>query len=199
MTPSIIRPAPMYQEPATAEPPPAPDLVPPEADGPPPALDALFIAEESRLLGFAMTLTANDFSAAQDLVQEAFLRLHRQGLAGVTSPRAWLITVIRRLAADRRKKRTESPLPEHHDTADTETPAAPERLEHAEQIARLRLHLGDLPVRDRELIRLKFTEELDYAAIADLTGLSVGNVGYRLHHLVKKLAALMRADADTDE
>ena len=188
----------MYQETAPPEPAAPPKAGEPEAPPPekPATLAALFEAEESRILRYSMTLVAGDFAAAQDLVQEAFLRLHRHGYERVNTPRAWLTTTLRRLAADRRKKRTECALEPHHDAEDPALTGAPERLERAESTARLRLHLADLPARDRELLRLKFHEDLDYATIATRTGLSLGNVGYRLHHLLKKLAARMRDEAE---
>jgi len=42
--------------------------------------------------------------------------------------------------------------------------------------------------RSRELVRLKFTEELSYKEIGARTGLSVGNVGFILHHALKAIA-----------
>lgn len=186
----------MFQDtapPASARP--SPDSPSPEAgdaDARPATLADLFEADESRFLRHALTLTSGDFAAAQDLVQEAFLRLHRHGYERVERPRAWLVTVIRRLACDRRKKHTEAPLPDRHDPADLDATEIPAALERAEAVTRLRLHMADLPVRDREILRLRFHEELDYAGIAARTGVSQGNVGYRLHLLVRKLASLMR-------
>jgi RNA polymerase sigma-70 factor (ECF subfamily) len=48
--------------------------------------------------------------------------------------------------------------------------------------------LEALDERSRELIRLKFNEELSYKEISARTGLSVGNVGYLLHHALKAIA-----------
>ncbi|HOK77925.1 MAG TPA: sigma-70 family RNA polymerase sigma factor, partial [Verrucomicrobiota bacterium] len=48
--------------------------------------------------------------------------------------------------------------------------------------------------RSRELIMLKFYDGLSYKEISARTGLSVGHVGYLLHHALKKLTAdLVRA------
>ena len=51
-----------------------------------------------------------------------------------------------------------------------------------------RLVLETLDARSRELIRLRFEEELSYKEIAESTGLTVGNVGYILHHALKAMA-----------
>lgn len=175
----------------------APQLEPPPA--PAPSLEELFLAEESRLLRFATALTG-DFALAQDLVQEAFLRLHRHQ-ATVTQPRAWLFQTIRNLAHNHRRKHNRiSPLDtsEHERQADPAPQAADpgDRLAHHESLLLMRLCLDDLPDRDRELIRLKFDHELSYEEIAQRTGLGIGNIGYRLHHTLKRLAtAFHRATA----
>ena len=46
---------------------------------------------------------------------------------------------------------------------------------------------------DRRLIQLKYHDDLKYQEISQRTGLSVGNVGYRLHHLLKGLADSLRS------
>ncbi|MEI8194549.1 MAG: sigma factor-like helix-turn-helix DNA-binding protein, partial [Phycisphaerae bacterium] len=61
-----------------------------------------------------------------------------------------------------------------------------------EAIGTVRLLLAELPEADRRLIRLKYHDDLKYQDISRHTGLSVGNVGYRLHHLLKTLADDLR-------
>ena len=60
---------------------------------------------------------------------------------------------------------------------------------------RIGLHLGvvtEMEEKDRKLIQLKYVEGKSYADIGKATGLSVSNVGYRLHHLLKGLAVSLR-------
>ena len=45
---------------------------------------------------------------------------------------------------------------------------------------------------DKNLIRLKYHDDLKYQDISKRTGLSVSNVGYRLHHVLKGLADALR-------
>ena len=47
--------------------------------------------------------------------------------------------------------------------------------------------LADLPDNQQEVVRLKFQDNLSYRDIAEVTGLSVSNVGYLLHMAVKRL------------
>jgi RNA polymerase sigma-70 factor (ECF subfamily) len=49
------------------------------------------------------------------------------------------------------------------------------------------LSLETLDERSRELIRLKFNDELSYRDISARTGISVSNVGYILHHALKTI------------
>ena len=61
----------------------------------------------------------------------------------------------------------------------------------------VRLFLAEMPEEDRNLIRLKYHEELKYHEISARTGISIGHVGYKLHHLLKGLAdALRRAGVE---
>jgi len=53
--------------------------------------------------------------------------------------------------------------------------------------------LSILSDRERHLVTLKVYEEKSYREIADITGLSIGNVGFILHGAMKKLARHLKA------
>src|SRR5438105_10521214 len=59
-------------------------------------IEELFAALESPLLAYALRLTS-DRSLAEDLVQEAFMRLHAQ-FDDVREPRRWLYRTVHNLA-----------------------------------------------------------------------------------------------------
>jgi RNA polymerase sigma-70 factor (ECF subfamily) len=61
-----------------------------------------------------------------------------------------------------------------------------------EAIGMVRLLISELPPDDQSLIHLKYHEDLKYQDISKQTGLSVSNVGYKLHHLLKGLAEALR-------
>jgi RNA polymerase sigma-70 factor (ECF subfamily) len=67
-------------------------------------------------------------------------------------------------------------------------PLPDEQIARWEGIGLVRLVLETLDDRSRDLIRLRFTEELSYKEIAERTGLTVGHVGYLLHHALKAMA-----------
>lgn len=158
------------------------------------SLEDVFLALESRLLGYAHRLV-NNLDAAEDVVQEAFLRLHGQ-FEQVQDPRRWLYRTVHNLALNHRRAagRTISlEQPEGSDLASPPPPVDPQPLPD-EQIARwenvglVRLILETLDPRSRELIRLKFQENLSYKQITERTGLTTGHVGYLLHHALKAVA-----------
>lgn len=155
----------------------------------PPTLAELFVTEESALLRFAIGLVGRRM-VAEELVQETFLRLHAIW-AEVEQPRAWLYRSLRNLALNHlRDRKDETELePDAHPSSDT---PPDEVLGRLEAVGMMRLLLAELPAAERQLVQLKYTEGLRYEQIARRTGLSVGNVGYKLHHLLKQLADGLR-------
>lgn len=157
------------------------------------SLAELFAVLESPLLAYAMKLV-QQFETAQDLVQEAFVRLHAE-FDAVRQPRPWLYRTVHNLAANHhRKQRKIVPLVngEGDDAAPIEWPddalTPDQALQHLEAADQTRRCLATLDERSRHLIRLKFEEKHSYRRISELTGISIGNVGYILHHALKQLA-----------
>lgn len=156
-------------------------------------LVALFRALESPLLGFAYQMI-KDEQLAQDIVQEAFIRLQAH-FHEIRQPKAWLYTTVRRMAIDQiRKNRKVVPFatgeggedcPEL-DPADT-APTPDEQADAHERTGLLRVCIERLAPRERSLVQLKFVEELSYKEIAARMGMTVGHVGYQLHHALKAL------------
>jgi RNA polymerase sigma-70 factor (ECF subfamily) len=156
-------------------------------------IEMLFAALESPLLSYALRLV-RDSGAAEDLVQEAFMKLHAQ-FDQVREPRRWLYRTVHNLALNHQRRAGKS-VPLH--SADEERGAAdlPDtRLLPDEEIARwegiglVRLSLETLDARSREVVRLKFDAGLSYEQISARTGLTSGHVGYLLHHALKAIAA----------
>ncbi len=161
----------------------------PDADAPA-TLREVFLREEAPLLRYAYGLTGRR-ETAEDLVQEAFLRLHRHWQE-VLNPRAWLFRSVHNLAVNHlRRSNTETDLESQPESA-VPAPDPGDALGRMEAIGSLRLLVAELPPEDRRLIRLKYFHHYKYQEIARKTGLSAGNVGYRLHHLLKQLADSLR-------
>ena len=133
---------------------------------------------------------------AEDIVQEAFLRLHGQ-FGQVRQPRAWLYRTVHNLALNQRRRVVRlQPLyarpgegGEAIEASPDPQPLPDEELVRLEGVGLVRLGLETLDERSRELVHLKFGENLSYKEISARTGLTVGHVGYLLHHALKALAS----------
>ena len=155
----------------------------------PTTLAALFESEESAVLGFAIGLVGRR-AVAEELVQEAFLRLH-QLWGQVENPRAWLYRSLRNLALNHLRDHARETADDEPERAGNERPPDV-ALGRMEAIGTVRLLISELPPEDQDLIRLKYHDDLKYQEISRQTGLSVSNVGYKLHHLLKGLAEALR-------
>lgn len=163
----------------------------------PESIEELFSALESPLLAYALRLVG-DREAAEDVVQEAFMRLHSQ-FQEVREPRRWLYRTAHNLSINHLRRDSRLlPLEPHSAPTDSDTPAASdshpdpdllpdEQILRIEGIGLVRLCLRNLDPRSREVVRLKFEEDLSYKEIAERTGLGTGHVGYLLHHALKTL------------
>lgn len=181
-----------------------------------PDLAALLNRYERPLVRYALGIVG-DLESARDAVQETFIRLSRLLPSGAQSddandpsePRtssldfnntkhveAWLFTVCRHRAIDHQRKHSRiipMPLPEDH-TSNEPGPAA--AIESRDTEASLLRLLDRLSPNQREVIRLKFQNDLSYQEIADITQLSVTNVGFILHTGLKKLREIVRSEPD---
>ncbi|MDB6023566.1 MAG: polymerase, sigma-24 subunit, subfamily [Pedosphaera sp.] len=172
-------------------------VMPPDEISPPPGpetIEQLFAALESPLLSYACRL-AGEISVAEDLVQEAFMKLHAQ-FDDVREPRRWLYRTVHNQALNYRRQAgkivsldlaTPSGAPANTELADPQS-LPDEEIARWEGIGLVRLSLETLDERSRELVRLKFDENLSYKEISVRTGLKVGHVGYLLHHALKGIA-----------
>lgn len=159
----------------------------------PETIEELFAALESPLLSYALRFTG-ELALAQDVVQEAFMKLHVE-FDQVQQPQRWLYRTVRNLALNQRRDAIRtislnagSGQDLVADQADTAS-FPDEQIIRLEGIGLVRLGLETLDERSRELIKLKFNDELSYKEIAARTGLTVGNVGFILHHALKTIAA----------
>ena len=158
-------------------------------------IQGLFAALEAPLLNYAIRLVG-ERALAEDVVQEAFMKLHVH-FAEVREPRRWLYRTVHNLSLNHRRAAAkivplqpiaaEADSSSTPDTADTQ-PLPDEQIIRLEGIGLVRLSLETLDERSRELIRLKFNEDLTYKEIAARMDLTVGYVGYLLHHALKTIA-----------
>lgn len=165
-------------------------------DPEPESLEEIFSALESPLLRYARKLVRCG-EVAQDLVQEAFLRLHAR-FDTVEHPRPWLYRTIHNLAMSHHRAQHKIVVFEEGESAAPGAasagadPLPDEMLMRLEAIGQARLCLEHLDARTRDLLRMKFEDELSYQEMSKRAGLTIGNVGYILHHALKHLAAELK-------
>jgi RNA polymerase sigma-70 factor (ECF subfamily) len=158
-------------------------------------IEELFTALESPLLGYALRYTG-ERAQAEDVVQEAFMKLHAQ-FESVEKPRPWLYRTVHNLALNQRRAAGKTVSldqfseDENSSAVETADPALlpDEKIIRLEGIGLVRISLNALDARSREMIRLKFNDELSYKEIAARLGLTTSNVGFILHHALKTIAA----------
>ncbi len=154
-------------------------------------IEQVFAALESPLLVYARRWLG-DAAAAEDVVQEAFMKLHEQ-FQQVRQPQPWLYRTVHNLAVDHQRRAKRETLAGVDDpavgeeTADSQ-PMPDEQIARWEGIGLVRLVVATLDERSREVIRLRFDEDLSYKEIGERMKLAVGHVGYLLHHALKAMA-----------
>jgi RNA polymerase sigma-70 factor (ECF subfamily) len=143
-------------------------------------------------------LLCRDAVAAEDIVQEAFLRALRgfEGFRG-SSPKAWLYAIVRNCffswAASNRRQ-PEAPAGEASDPladipSDGDTPEA--ALLRQGEIDQVRSALEAIPEPFREALALRELDELSYREIAEITGAPIGTVMSRLARARQMLGAVL--------
>lgn len=155
---------------------------------------------QSSLVGFAVKLLG-DSEAAQDVVQEAFLRVakHPRRLLGVDSCHNWLLRVVRNVGIDhvrrdsRYRKHTKAASEVRDQHAQESQESAEVSVERAETQAIVEREVERLKPLQRELFWLKVAEGKSYREIADITGLTATNVGYHLHQIMRTLAGRLES------
>lgn len=172
---------------------------------------------EPKLMRYAAGLLAGTAPAPQpdaapardtqpaDLVQEAFLRLHKHGRehggASIRHPGTWLYRVVHNLAMDALRKRVrtrdarptlEAAARRRAGDADDHDAAALGQLEQREQIDLALRLLHDLPEQQRRVISMKLLDGLTLRQIAEVLGSSSGSVNYHLNQGLTRLAQQLK-------
>ena len=143
--------------------------------------EALYEREYPRLLR-ALTAISGDAGAAEDAVQEAFVRGYKQGLATLDRPGAWLLVVATRvLFRDRRRRVT--------DVAVELLPAPRDQIDFAIERADLLAALRQLPERQRAVVVARYYYDLSYDEIAKAFAIRTGTVGATLSQALAGLRA----------
>ena len=163
----------------------------------PGALERLIDRFEPALYGYAYGILQNTFDA-QEVVQDAILRALRaltrqydEARCAALALRPWLFKTVRNLCLNKRRSKTralETPLESFDDGR-----IGPFVREHGSELERqqdaelLRHAMSGLPLDARELIVLRFMEEMSYADIAKTVGTSEASLRGKVFRSLKLL------------
>ena len=133
---------------------------------------------------------------AEDLTAETFLKVVRAADRfdpAKGTPRTWILTVARNVLTDWRRYariRQYVALGTMHDLV-YEAPSPEERLLREEEVGRLLDAVAGLAPADRELVSLRYGSGLEGGEIAQILGISEGNVRTRLWRVLGRLRGAM--------
>lgn len=163
---------------------------------------ALIDRLQSPLLRYTRQMI-NSAEDAEDIVQTAFLRLHKQveaeGWESINNVSSWLYRVAHNLAIDFRRKRLrrsgaqDTLIDQAHESHQRRSPnEGLEDLVQRETAQRALAMLHALPEDQQQVILLKVVEGLTLRQIGQILDLNVGNVYYRLNRGLADLAKRLK-------
>lgn len=175
-----------------------------DADG----FDALRLRYESAILRHLRSIV-HDADAADDLLQESFLRVWTSAgqWDGRGTAKGWLFRIATNLALNSVRsvrRRREAPLDTSEDDdshvpawmIDSLSPTPADALENAERAALVRRLVDELPEEKRELIRMVYDAEMEIKQAAEALGIPEGTAKSRLHYSAKYIARKWRSTED---
>jgi RNA polymerase sigma-70 factor, ECF subfamily len=170
----------------------------------PDLLDRLIEQYQFRLFRYLLYLTGSQ-ERAEDFFQETWLRVLERGhqYDGRWKFEAWLFTIARNLVLDwhrRKKPQSLESLAGPDDDApafdvqDEKAESPLEQVLRAETRAGVQLSLQKVPAIYREVLVLRFQEEMQLGEIATVTGAPVSTVKSRLYRGLEALKSAMPVD-----
>jgi len=163
----------------------------------PGAFERLIERFERSLFNYAHGILQNTFDA-QEVVQDAMMRAHRaltrqydEGRCAALALRPWLFRTVRNLCLNKRRSKTralEQPLADFDDgrLGPFVKPFSSD-LERRQEVELLKRAMAILPVDARELIVLRFIEEMPYGEIARTVGASEASLRGKVFRSLKML------------
>lgn len=147
-----------------------------------------FTAEYPQVVRLLVAVV-HDTAAAEDLAQDAFVRLHRswEKVSRYDRPEAWVRRVALNLAFSWRRREGRRWGLEREATTSVVACAEPDPGDRADVQAALR----QLPARQRALIALYYLEDRPMAEVAEVMGMREGAAKVAVHRARARLADLL--------
>ena len=151
------------------------------------AFDELFRRHSRRVHALAYHMLG-DRDAADDVVQEVFVRVHRglSAFRGQCSLRGWILRIaVNECASHRRRvRRCDRQRRELEEAASA---AQPPRSSQADRADAVRRALQSLRPVERALVVMRDVEGYSYEEMGEVMGCSSSSIGVRLHRARAKL------------
>jgi RNA polymerase sigma-70 factor (ECF subfamily) len=169
-------------------------------NGDPRAFDVFFERYAAPLLGYLRGMIG-ERAAAEDLLQETMLRIHRNigRYRERGAFRAWVYRIATNLAlTELRRARFQAGAQDELASRmnDPPEPAADERLERNETLGAVRAGIAALPDEQRAVVLLRVRRGMAIREIARALCIPEGTVKSRLHYAVRNLrASLFESDS----
>ncbi len=173
------------------------ELVRQAQQGKEPAFEALVERYKNRVFGLVVR-TLGDRQAAEDLAQEAFLRIYRALPYFRREARfsTWVYRIVINLCRQEQQRRPlgEVPLDARSDDGRPRLELGMRDTAHAELELRDRLEkaLARLPVNDRLLVAGHYLEGIAYEDLAEALNMPLGTVKTHLHRAKRRLREVLR-------
>lgn len=153
------------------------------ADGDRTAMKALYMAHAEAVTRFVRARVRDEAEAA-DIVHDTMLNVWRgaAGFEGRSSVLSWMLTLARNRTVDHIRKQARVTLGAPDEALPDEDPDPEMVLGAAQDAARLRACVEDLPERQRAVIHLAFFEDMTCAQIAGVEAVPEGTVKSRIYH-----------------
>ncbi len=161
------------------------------------AFERLVVRFESPLFRYACSLLQHA-PDAEEVVQDALMRAHRaltvqydEARCATLALRPWLFKMVRNLASNKRRGKrhqVEQSLEESREASSRAIEPDHEHLDRKRQLLRMQQAIDALPAEARELIVLRFMDEMSYAEI----GKTVGATEASLRGKIFRAVALLR-------
>ena len=168
------------------------------------AFNELYSRYGERILNFLYRFLYGDEETAQDLLQDTFVKVIDKADSFDVTKRfsTWLYTIAANLGKNelRRKVIRNGKLKEYSVENEMVYENTVDKvLDRQQLIDHIYREIARLRPASRELIILRFQEEMSINDIALIMGVPEGTVKSRLHHLLKKLSKKLKSNNVLDQ
>lgn len=158
------------------------------------AADYIYTQYYDKVFGYVRSKIFNQ-DDAEDIVQNVFLKIYSnldkydQAKASIST---WIYTITRNAVYDYMREKRDRPVFELTESEeDTESGAPDEAILNNEALEELACALEKLPQNQRDIIILLYYKKLDRKSVAEMFGMTYGQLRYLHDKALKRLGELL--------